>query len=91
MPAKLDPDTVRLLRRYYNHGYSIASLCRSFKLSRRCVHDVVNHKTHKNVTQDDALPPLVEIDRDKVVRMPDGSPKPKPDYSRVAEFLRQRR
>ena len=28
--AKLHPDTVRLLRRYHNHGYSVVSLARGF-------------------------------------------------------------
>ena len=53
--AKLHPDTVRLLRRYHNHGYSVVSLAEAFGLSRSCVHGVVSGKTHRNVTQDDAL------------------------------------
>ena len=77
--AKLHPDTVRLLRRYYNHGYSVVSLAEAFGLSRSCVHGVVSGKTHRNVTQDAALPPLVEIVRDKVARLPKGDrPQPKP-------------
>ena len=76
--AKLHPDTVRLLRRYYNHGYSVVSLAEAFGLSRSCVHGVVSGKTHRNVTQDDALPPLAQIVRDKVARLPKGDrPKPK--------------
>ena len=70
--AKLHPDTVRLLRRYHNHGYSVVSLAEAFGLSRSCVHGVVSGKTHRNVTQDDALPPLAEIVRDKVARLPKG-------------------
>ena len=70
--AKLHPDTVRLLRRYHNHGYSVVSLSEAFGLSRSCVHGVVSGKTHKNVTQNDALPPLAEIVRDKVARLPKG-------------------
>ena len=76
--AKLHPDTVRLLRRYHNHGYSVVSLAEAFGLSRSCVHGVVSGKTHRSVTQDDALPPLVEIVRDKVARLPKGTrPQPK--------------
>ena len=56
--AKLHPDTVRLRRRYHNHGYSVVSLAEAFGLSRSCVHGVVSGKTHRNVTQDAALPPL---------------------------------
>ena len=52
--AKLHPDTVRLLRRYHNHGYSVVSLAEAFGLSRSCVHGVVSDKTHQNVSQDDA-------------------------------------
>ena len=70
--AKLHPDTVRLLRRYHNHGYSVVSLAEAFGLSRSCVHGVVSGKTHRNITQDDALPPLAEIVRDKVARLPKG-------------------
>ena len=77
--AKLHPDTVRLLRRYHNHGYSVVSLAEAFGLSRSCVHGVVSGKTHRNVTQDDALPPLTEIVRDKVARLPKGDrPQPRP-------------
>ena len=77
--AKLHPDTVRLLRRYHSHGYSVVSLAEAFRLSRSCVHGVVSGKTHKNVTQDGALPPLAEIVRDKVARLPKGDrPQPKP-------------
>ena len=72
--AKLHPDTVRLLRRYHNHGYSVVSLAEAFGLSRSCVHGVVSGKTHRNVTQDDALPPLAQIVRDKVARLPQGRP-----------------
>ena len=76
--AKLHPDTVRQLRRYHNHGYSVVSLAEAFGLSRSCVHGVVSGKTHRNVTQDAALPHLVEIVRDKVARLPKGDrPKPK--------------
>ena len=77
--AKLHPDTVRLLRRYHNHGYSVVSLAEAFGLSRSCVHGVVSGKTHRNVTQDDALPPLAQIVRDKVARLPKGDrPQPRP-------------
>ena len=76
--AKLHPDTVRLLLRYHNHGYSVVSLAEAFGLSRSCVHGVVSGKTHRNITQDGALPPLAEIVRDKVARLPKGDrPKPK--------------
>ena len=48
-------------------------------MSRSCVHGVVSGKTHRNVTQDDALPPLTEIVRDKVARLPKGDrPQPRP-------------
>ena len=77
--AKLHLDTVRLLRRYHSHGYSVVSLSEAFGLSRSCVHGVVSRKTHQNVTQDDALPPLAEIVRDKVARLPKGDrPQPRP-------------
>ncbi|MCY4528434.1 MAG: hypothetical protein OXD46_05310 [Chloroflexi bacterium] len=77
--AKLHPDTDRQLRRYHNNGYSVVSLAEAFGLSRSCVHGVVSGKTHRNVTQDDALPPLAEIVRDKVARLPKGDrPKPRP-------------
>ena len=76
--AKLHPDTVRLLRRYHKHGYSVVSLAEAFGLSRSCVHGVLSGKTHRNVTQNDALPPLAEIVRDKVALLPKGDrPQPK--------------
>lgn len=74
--AKLHPDTVRQLRRYHSHGYSVASLVDAFGLSRSCVHGVVSGKTHRNVSQDDALPPLAEIIRTTLKRRPDGTQVP---------------
>ena len=64
--SKLHPDVVRLLRRYYAGGYSIVSLVEAFGLSRRCVYDVVKGRTHKNVIDDNSLPPLAEVIVDPV-------------------------
>ena len=92
--AKLHSDTVRQLRRYHNHYYSVVSLAEAFGLSRSCVHGVVSGKTHRNVTQDDALPPLAEIVRDKVARLPKGNrPQPKPPMltPKMQALLAQRR
>ena len=93
--AKLHPDTVRQLRRYHSNGYSVVSLAEAFGLSRSCVHGVVSGKTHRTVTQDAALPPLVEIVRDKVARLPKGDrPKPRPTTltpEMLARLARQRR
>ena len=94
MPAKLDPDTVRLLRRYHKHGYSVAALCRAFDLSRPCVSNVVNFKTHKNVTQDEDLPPLAEIVTNRQPRMPNGTSKrakKRPDAATMAQLLLSQR
>ena len=97
--AKLHPDTVRQLRRYHSRGYSIASLVDAFGLSRSCVHGVVSGKTHRNVSHDDALPPLAEIIRAKPKRLPDGAPAPVKQpaeeltlrYTAMAESLQARR
>lgn len=78
---KLHPDTVRELRRYYSRGYSIASLMEAYDLSRSCVNGVVKYRTHRNVTDDDSLPPLVKIERKEVKRRPNEAkpiPPPKP-------------
>ena len=91
--AKLHPDTVRQLRRYHSHGYSVASLVDAFGLSRSCVHGVVSGKTHRNVSQDDALPPLAEIIRTTLKRRPDGTQVPEkqpagelnPHYAAIME------
>ncbi len=94
--AKLHPDMVRQLRRYYSHGYSIASLVDAFGLSRSCVHGVVTGKTHRNVREGDVLPPLVEIVRSKPKRLPDGaslpvkqtSPELRARYADIAAHLK---
>ena len=58
---KLHPDLVNLIRRYHAQGYGVSSLANAFELSRPCVNDVVKKKTHKNVVDDNSLPPLVEV------------------------------
>ena len=44
-------------------------------------------RLHKNVTQDDALPPLAEIVRDKVARLPKGD-RPQPRLTNLTPKMR---
>ena len=54
----IQPKQHRILR--FGVAYSVVSLAKAFDLSRSRVHGVVSGKTHRNVTQDDALPPLAD-------------------------------
>ena len=85
---KLHPDTVRELRRYYSRGYSIASLMEAYDLSRSCINGVVKYKTHRRITDDDALPPLVKIERKPVKRRPnEAKPIPPPQPGGAKRLL----
>ena len=58
MSKWVHPDDVRAIRRYSRSGYTITALAKQFKVSRQCVSGIVHYKTHANVTDDDAVPPL---------------------------------
>ena len=61
MPRWVHADDVRAIRRYRRHGYTITALAKRFHLSRQCVSDIVNVRTHQNVTDNDAVPPLSSV------------------------------
>ena len=90
---KLHPDVVRKLRLYYSRGYSIASLMEHFALSRNCVTNVVKNRTHRQVSSDPALPPLVRVEGAVQVLRPSNANRSKPapelsdKYAKVAATL----
>ena len=60
-------DTVRTLRLYYDHGYSVSDLVGWSGLGRVCVSRIVHRRTHRRVTDrpfttDTILPPLRPIE-----------------------------
>ena len=61
MPRWVHPDDVRAIRRYRRHGYTITALAQRFKLSRQAVSDIIHRKTHRNVTDNDAVPALSDV------------------------------
>ena len=63
---------------YYSRGYSIASLMEHFALSRNCVTNVVKNRTHRQVSSDPALPPLVRVEGAVQVLRPSNANRSKP-------------
>ena len=72
MPRPLHEDTVRLIRRYHRGGYSASSIARALGLSRKCVSNIVNGRTHVGVVDDPNLPPLRKVKLNRTPINPDG-------------------
>ena len=72
MPRPLLQDAVRLIKRYRRAGYSVTDIARALKVSRSCVRDVVDGRTHTGITDDPNLPPLRKVSLDRTPIRADG-------------------
>ena len=88
MPRRVHGDDVRAIRRFHRHGYSIVDLAERFGLGRQCVSNIVNGKTHRDITDNDAVPALADVP----VRTPRlKPPRPPVDVAAVAAQLAAQR
>ena len=72
MPRPLHEDAVRLIKKYRRAGYSVTNIAKALKVSRSCVSDVVNGRTHMGITDDPNLPPLRKVSLDRTPIRADG-------------------
>ena len=72
MPRPLHDDAVRLIKQYRHAGYSVTNIAKALKVSRSCVSDVVNGRTHVGIRDDPNLPPLRTVSLDSTPVRADG-------------------
>ena len=67
---RIHTDIVRKIRRYARHGYTNAELAEAFGVSTSTVWRIVQRRAYADVTDDDSVEHLVDVQPNRAVSRP---------------------